>query len=281
MGADLQASFGRISALCLRHWYLLRKSWIRIGELTYWPTMQMIMWGFLAKYLAGGGAGSGAAAGPLAGSPMLQTAGLLIAGVLLWDVLFRAQIGVALTFLEEMYSRNLGHLFVSPLRAWELVAAMVVMSTARTLFGVGVAALLAIWLHDYSIFSLGLGLLAFFVQLLILGWSFGIVASALVLRYGLAAENFAWGFVFAIAPLAGIYYPIAVLPGWLQPVAWALPTAHVFEGMRAVGTGGAFHWGHFWAATGLNVFYLVVASLIFLAAFRAARRLGLLLQTGE
>lgn len=276
MGADLQASIGRISALCLRHWYLLRKSWIRIGELTYWPTMQMIMWGFLAKYLAGN---SGAV--PLSGSPLLQTAGLLIAGVLLWDVLFRSQIGVALTFLEELYSRNLGHLFVSPLRAWELVAAMLVMSTGRTVFGVGIAALLAMWLHDYSVFSLGLGLLAFFTQLLILGWSFGIVASALVLRYGLAAENFAWGFVFAIAPLAGIYYPISVLPSWLQPVAWALPTAHVFEGMRAAGTGGGFHWGHFWAATGLNALYLVIASAIFLAAFRTARRMGLLLQTGE
>jgi ABC-2 type transport system permease protein len=262
----------RIGAMVLRHWYLISKSVIRIGELTYWPTMQMIMWGFLAKHMASGN---------LANSPLAATAGLLVAGVLLWDVLFRSQVGVALSFLEEMYSRNLGHLFSSPLRPWELVASMVIMSSLRTLFGVGVAALLAIALHAYSIFDLGLPLLAFTANLMILGWSFGIVASALVLRFGMAAENFAWGFVFALAPLSGIYYPISVLPSWLQPVAYALPTAHVFEGMRSVGIHKIFRWDTFWMALGLNGLYLALAIGIFMLAFHSARKLGLLLQTGE
>jgi ABC-2 type transport system permease protein len=265
-------SFRRIGALLLRHWYLISKSPIRIGELTYWPTMQMIMWGFLAKHMASGN---------LAHSPLAATAGLLVAGVLLWDILFRSQVGTALTFLEEMYSRNLGHLLCSPLRPWELIASLVIMGGLRTLFGVGIAAVLAIALHGYSIFSLGLPLLGFVANLMAMGFCFGIIASALVLRYGLAAENFAWGFVFAIAPLSGIYYPISVLPGWLQPVAYALPTAHVFEGMRQVGLQGVFRWDSFFWAASLNAIYLALSVAVLLWAFRTARELGLLLQTGE
>jgi ABC-2 type transport system permease protein len=270
--SSLQLSLQRIGALLLRHWYLISKSPIRIGELTYWPTMQMIMWGFLAKHMA---------SGQMSGSPLAATAGLLVAGVLLWDTLFRSQVGTALTFLEEMYSRNLGHLFGSPLRSWELIASLVIMGGLRTLFGVGIAAVLAVALHGYSIFALGLPLLAFVGNLMVLGFCFGIMASALVLRYGLAAENFAWGFVFAIAPLSGIYYPISVLPSWLQPIAYALPTAHVFEGMRSVGVQGVFRWDSFFWAVGLNCICLALAVGVLLWAFRSARQLGLLLQTGE
>ena len=275
MNTPLGESTGRIFALVLRHFYLLRKSVIRLGELVYWPTMQMIMWGYLAKYLAGQ---SSAAAGP---ATLALAPGLLIAGVLLWDVLFRSQIGVALSFLEELYSRNLGHLFVSPLRPWEMVCATLVMGSIRTLIGVGVAALLAIAIHNYSIFGLGAPLAAFFANLMLLGWAFGLAATALVLRYGLAAENFAWGFVFAIAPISGIYYPVSVLPVWLQPVALALPSTHVFEGMRAWSFTGVFRWDYFAAATGLNLVYLGLGAASFAWAFRRARELGLLLQSGE
>jgi ABC-2 type transport system permease protein len=267
----MTASLKRINAMLLRHWYVLSKSVIRICELAYWPTMQMVMWGFLAKHMA-------AAPG---GSIAQQAPGLLIAGVLLWDVLFRSQVGFALSFLEEMYSRNLGHLFVSPLRPAELIASMIAMSFLRTAVGVGIAALLALVVHSYSVFGFGLPLVAFFANLMMLGWSFGLIAAALVLRYGLAAENFAWGFVFAIAPISGIYYPISVLPTWVQPLAWALPSAHVFEGMRAHALEGVFRFDLFASALALNMVYLALAATVFMLAFKRARTLGLLLQTGE
>lgn len=278
MTAPVMQSAGRIFALVLRHFYLLRKSVIRLGELVYWPTMQMIMWGYLAKHLAAQSGTTGTVGTPTA---LALAPGLLIAGVLLWDVLFRSQIGVALSFLEELYSRNLGHLFVSPLRPWEMISATLVMGSIRTVIGVGVAALLAIAIHNYSIFGLGVPLAAFFANLMLLGWAFGLAAAALVLRYGLAAENFAWGFVFAIAPVSGIYYPVSVLPAWLQPVALALPSTHVFEGMRAWALTGVFRWDHFGAALGLNALYLAAGALSFAWAFARARELGLLLQSGE
>jgi ABC-2 type transport system permease protein len=133
----------RIHAMILRYLYLLRGSWPRILELAYWPTVQMILWGFITQFFMGHS------------EWVAQAAGVLIAAVLLWDVLFRAQLGVTLPFYEEMYSRNLGHLFVSPLRPWELVIALLGISLVRTLIGVATAALLAIPLYHYSIFEMG------------------------------------------------------------------------------------------------------------------------------
>jgi ABC-2 type transport system permease protein len=206
---------------------------------------------------------------------------VLLAGVLLWDVMFRGQLGVSTVFFEEMYSRNLGHLFVSPLRPYELVCALLVISLIRTLVGVGGAALLAIPLYHYSIFSMGLPLLAFFVNLLIMGWAIGLLVSALVLRYGLGAENLAWVAIFAVAPVSAIYYPVSVLPPSLQIVAGLLPASHVFEGMRAVLIDQSFRTDLLLHAALLNVVYISVGIVVFLAVFRAARRRGLLLNVGE
>lgn len=267
--AERLFSLQRVGAMVLRYLYLLRASWPRALELVYWPTMQLVLWGFISRFLATNS------------SWVAQASGVLLAAVLLWDVLFRGQLGVSLAFFEEMYSRNLGHLFVSPLRPYELVSALLVISLIRTLIGVGGAALLAIPLYNYSIFGLGLPLVAFFANLLVMGWWIGLLVAGLVLRYGLGAESLAWVAVFAVAPLSGIYYPISVLPDWLQPVAWALPSSHVFEGMRALIFHHRVDMQMLAAAAGLNLLYLSLGVTVFLAVFRRARRSGLLLHIGE
>ena len=206
---------------------------------------------------------------------------MLLSGVLLWDVLFRSQLGVSLVFMEEMWSRNLGHLFVSPLRPFELGCALLTMSLIRTLIGVGGAALIAIPLFHYSIFSLGLPLLAFFINLIIMGWSIGLLVSGIVLRYGLGAESMAWIAIFAVQPVSGVYYPIETLPVWLQYVAAALPSSHVFEGMRAVLFDHSFRVDLLLHAALLNVVYLTAGFASFLAFFKIARVRGQLLHVGE
>jgi ABC-2 type transport system permease protein len=269
MSSPAALSARRIYAMILRHLYLFKKSWVRVVEMAYWPTMQMVLWAFIAKFLATNS------------SLIAQVPGVLVSALLLWEILFRGQLGVALSFFEELYSRNLGHLFVSPLRPLELVAAMIGVSLIRTVIGVGTAIALAIALYQTSIFELGVPLVSFFANLLVTAWSVGLMVSALVMRYGLAAENFAWGAIFVAAPLSGIYYPIAVLPPWLQAVAWWLPTSHVFEGMRAVLLEGTFRWDYFWTTVALNALYLLVGVAVFLASFNGARKRGMLLQIGE
>ncbi|MEO5373057.1 MAG: ABC transporter permease [Alphaproteobacteria bacterium] len=262
-------SWRRVGAMVLRHVYLMRGSWFRVAEMAYWPTVQMIMWGFISQFFR------------THSTWVAQAAGVLLGGVLLWDVVFRGNLGLSLSFMEEMWSRNLANLFVTPLRPWELVVSLAVMSFIRTVIGVTPAALLAIVFYQFNIFSLGLPLVAFFFNLLMTGWCIGLAVSALVLRFGLGAESMAWVLVFALAPLVGIYYPIDSLPVWLQPLAWATPPAHVFEGMRAIMFDGTVRLDHMAAAAGLNLFYLLTASLMFLKVFGIARQRGLLMNVGE
>ena len=259
----------RIYAMTLRHMYVLRRSWPRLLELAYWPTMQLILWGFVTKFFMGHS------------SWVANAAGVLISAVLLWDILFRSNLGVALSFIEEMWSRNLGQLFVSPLKPLELVASLTFMSFLRTLIAATPAAFLALPLCDVWVFSLGFPLIAFFANLLVMGWCVGLAVSALILRFGLAAESLCWLGIFLVAPISCIYYPLEPLPGWLQVIANLLPAAPVVEGMRAVVFDGQFRWDLFWQATGLNVVYLSLAGALFLKMFQIARQRGLLLQQGE
>jgi ABC-2 type transport system permease protein len=259
----------RVYAMLLRYLYLFRGSWPRTLELVYWPTIQMILWGFMTQFLATNS------------SWVARAFGVLLAAVLLWDVLFRGQLGVSMSFLEEIWARNLGHLSVTPLRPYEWILSLLAMSLVRVAIGVVPAALLAIPLYEYSIFSLGLPLLAFFVNLLVMGWALGLMICALILRHGQGAESMAWLAIFVLSPVSAVYYPVSVLPDWLQFVAWILPSAHVFEGMRGVMIDHVFRWDHLGAAVALNAAYLVVGSVVFLHAFRSARRRGALLQVGE
>jgi ABC-2 type transport system permease protein len=255
--------------MVLRHLYVLRGSWPRLFELAYWPTMQMIIWGFITVFLYTNS------------SWVARAFGVLLSAVMLWDVLFRGQLGFTLSFLEEMWSRNLANLFVSPLRPVEHVLSLIAMSLIRTLIGVLPAALLAIPLYHFSIFSLGLPLVAFFLNLLVMSWAMGLPITALILRFGQGAENLAWFLIFLVAPVSAVYYPVTVLPHWLQAIAWALPSTYVFEGMRAVLIHDQVRVDLMLEAAALNLIYLAIGSGIYLAVFRAARRHGLLMQQGE
>ncbi|HJT06892.1 MAG TPA: ABC transporter permease [Stellaceae bacterium] len=267
--AQARFSPGRVAAMLQRYLYLLRSSWPRTLELLYWPAIQMILWGFTSQFLMTNS------------SYVARAGGVLLAAVMLWDVMFRGQLGVSVSFLEELWSRNLGHLFVSPLRPYEWVISLLAMSLVRVIIGVVPAALMAIPLYHYSIFTLGPPLIAFFTLLLVMGWGLGLIIGALLLRHGLGAESLAWLAVFLLAPASAVYYPVSVLPVWLQYASWALPSAHVFEGMRAVMFQGVFRLDHFFWGLALDIVYTAFGAVVFLVAFRQARQRGALLQTGE
>lgn len=265
----VSSPLGRIGAMTLRHYFLYRGSWPRLVEMAYWPLMQIFLWGFISQFFQ------------QHSSLLAGAAGLLLAGVLLWDVMFRGQLGVSVSFLEELWARNLGQMFVSPLRPVELASALMAVSLCRTLIGL-IPAVLAAWLlYAFAVTDIGFGLIAFFALLLAFSWAVGIAVCALLLRYGLGAESLAWVTVFALAPISAIYYPVSVLPGWLQWVALATPSAHVFEGMRSVMLDGRFDWSHFAWALGLDVAALAGAVWLFVKAFDNARVHGRLLQSGE
>lgn len=268
-GYTVGGSLSRIGAMVLRHLYLMRSSWPRVIEMIYWPTMQMMLWGFITIFFMG------------KSDWLAQASGVLLSGLLLWEMLFRSQLGVSLAYLEEVWARNLASLLVSPLRPAELVASMITLSLIRTMVGVTGAALLAYPLYHYNLFEMGWGLIAFFANLMVMGWSVGLLVSSLIMRFGLGAESLAWAAIFIAQPLSGIYYPVSVLPDWMQAIAAALPSSHVFEGMRAVLLDGIFRWDLFANAVMLNAIYLAIAGLVFMKVFRIARERGLLLSDSE
>ncbi|MFO1098388.1 MAG: ABC transporter permease [Xanthobacteraceae bacterium] len=252
-----------------RYWYLLRSSWPRLLEIIYWPAVQMLTWGFLQLYVA------------QTDSFFARAGGTFIGAVLLWDILFRGQLGFSVSFLEEMWSRNLANLMMSPLRPAEFIAALMIMSVVRLLIGMIPVSLLAIAFFGFNLYGLGLALAAFFANLILTSWAVGIFVSGLVLRNGLGAENLAWTIMFIFLPLACVYYPVSVLPPFLQYVAWALPPTYVFEGMRALLIEHVFRADLMLQAFALNIVFFAAGALAFLRLLDSARRNGSLLQTGE
>jgi ABC-2 type transport system permease protein len=255
--------------MMLRHWYLLRSSWPRLLDLIYWPTVQMVTWGFLQYYIATN-AGFFARAG-----------GTFIGAVLLWDILFRGQLGFSISFLEEMYSRNLGNIMMSPLRPFEFIISLMVISVVRLSLGAVPVTFLAIAFFGFNLYSFGLALVAFFFNLMLTSWAIGIFVSGLILRNGMGAENLAWSIMFLFMPLTCVYYPVETLPTWLQPVAWLLPPTYVFEGMRALVIDKVFRPDLMLAALALNALWFAGGVFGFLQLLRSARRQGSLMQSGE
>jgi ABC-2 type transport system permease protein len=267
---DIQASLRRIWGLMYRHIALYRASWPRLLELAYWPTLQLCIWGFTASFFAA-----------RLGNPGVVAAGALLGGVLLWEVALRTQMGLALGFLEEIWSRNLGHVFVSPLRPWELVAALVGISGLRVLIGLAPALLLAWLLYAFNIFCIGLMLIPFVANLMVMGWWVALGVISLILRHGAGAEALAWSVLFGLTPLSAVFYPVSILPLAVQPIALALPSSHVFEGMRSVMGGNGMAWDHLGWAVALNALWLAAAIALFANQFRAARTRGALISIGE
>ncbi|MDO9708733.1 ABC transporter permease [Paracraurococcus lichenis] len=265
-----RAALRRVWGLVYRHLALYRRSWPRVLELMYWPILQMVVWGFVTAYLAG-----------VQNSVTSVAAGVLLGGVLLWEVALRSQMGFSISFLEEIWSRNLGHVFVSPLRPRELVAGLMGMSVIRVLVGVTPAAILAWALYGFGIFRMGPVVVAFFAALLMMGWAVALGVTSLILRYGAGAEALAWSVLFGLTPFAAVFYPVSVLPAWLQPVALALPAAHVFEGMRAALLQGEIAWGHLVAGFLLDGVWLAIMAWVFMRQFQSARERGALLNIGE
>jgi len=262
-------SLHRVFAMVRRYWYLLRSSWPRILDLIYWPTVQMLMWGFLQLYVSQNT------------SFFAQAGGVFIGSVLLWDILFRGQLGFSISFLEEMYARNLANIMMSPLRPVEFLAALMIMSVIRLAIGMVPVTFLAIGFFGFNLWSLGIALAAFFVNLILTSWSIGIFVAGLLLRNGLGAESMAWTIMFLFLPLTCVYYPVTVLPVWLQYVAWALPPTYVFEGMRALIIDHVFRADLMLQSFGLNAVLFAAASTAFLLLLRSAREHGTLLQGGE
>jgi ABC-2 type transport system permease protein len=235
----------------------------------YWPTLNMIVWGLLTFYFNEREATTAAVAGGL------------LAAVMLWDVLLRGQLGFTYSFLEEIWSRNIANLMMSPLHPAEFAGSLMVMSLIRLVLGMTPVTLLALGLFGFNVYGLGVPLIAFFANLVIMSWAIGLVVAGLVLRNGMGAESLAWSAMMLLLPVSCVYYPVAILPAWLRPVAWSVPPTYVFEGLRAILLHGTFRADLMLEAFALNLVYLGLGFAVFFLLVRSARHKGSILAMGE
>lgn len=254
----------RVTALLRRQLDLMRGSPARVLPLFAWVAVDMVLWGFIARYVE---------AIARATHPLVPT---LLGAVLLWDFFARVMQGVTTPFLEDVWSRNFVNLFGSPLSLAEYVAGLVSASVLTSAIGLVVMLVLATSLFGLSFAPLGLRLLAFLVLLFGFGIALGLLGCALVLRYGPAAEWLVWPIPAVLSPFVGVFYPLATLPAWMRSIGWCLPPSHVFEGLRALLTGGRVAGTDIALAAGLTALHLLLAGWVLRQVFARARRTGLL-----
>jgi ABC-type polysaccharide/polyol phosphate export permease len=263
----LPARRRRIAGVILRDMAAMRRSPVRFFEIFFWPTVSLVLWGFVTRYLQG------------AHVPFVVST--LLGAALLWEVLNRSASEVALGFLEDVWSRNLLNVQVTPLSSGEYLAGLVGFAMAKTFVATVMMGVLAYALYGFGVFSLGVGLVPFMGLLLVMGWALAIVSISCVLRYGQGAQVIGWSLVFVFQPFAGVFYPVSTLPAPMRAVSAMVPAAHVFEGMRAVLDGRPVPWGELGSGALLDVVYLGLALWLFHVTLRNARVRGRLARFGE
>ena len=259
----------KIYGLNLRHIYLIKGSFPRILDLIYWPSIQIFLWGFISKFFT------------LNSAYYSNTVGVILTAAILYDFLFRSSISYNMMFLEEIWSRNFTNLFIAPIRISEIIVALTLTAILRTSIGLIPAALLAIPLFGVSVFSLGFPLLLLLLGLYIFGITLGLLVTSGLIRFGPSFENIAWASLFFLAPLGCIYYPIEILPDWLQTISKALPLVHIFEEMRNILINNTINYFQIYKAISISSIYFLLGVIVFYLSFYGARIRGTLINIGE
>ena len=262
-------NWDKIFALSLRHIYLIKGSFPRILDLIYWPTIQIFLWGFISKFFT------------LSSSYYENTVGIILSAAILYDFLFRSSISYNMMFLEEIWSRNFTNLFIAPISLGEIISALTFTAIFRTLIGLVPASIIAIPLFDVSIFKIGFPLIFLLTTLYIFGVTLGLLVTAGLIRFGPSFENIAWASLFFLAPLGCIYYPIEILPEWLQIIAKLLPLVYLFEEMRNILIYDIINYYQILKATLISFIYFVLGIIVFYWSYSGAKNRGTLINMGE
>ena len=254
----------RAGAVALRQFYLYSGSPTRVVPLFVWVAIDIVLWGFITRYLN------------RIASPGFNFVPALLGAVLLWDFLTRVMQGVSTAFLEDVWSRNFLNLFATPLTIFEYILGLVTTSIATSLVGLATMLCLATLVFGLSFFAYGAAILPFLLVLFLSGIALGIAATGMMLRLGPASEWFVWPLPAMLSPFVGVFYPISTLPLWMQWVSRLLPPSYVFEGIRAIVHGTTWNPGTLAIGFFLSAAYIAAAGLFFRHVFRVAVDTGLL-----
>ena len=253
----------------MRHIYLYQGSWPRLVEMMYWPMINIALFGFVSLAMV-----------QHFGHADVMT-DTYLGGLLLAELLTRTVMAMLVMYMEEVWSRNLGHLFASPLRLRDYAASLMGLSVVRCAVAVIPAFVAAYFLVGFSVFRLGGALPLYTLLLWMNGWWYGLLVMALLIRFGQASEWLGWMATWVLMPFMAPYYPVSILPSAFQIISDILPGTYVFESMKQQLATGTVNTQDLALAAGLNLVYLLIATRVLTRAYRTAQRLGGLLQMGE
>jgi ABC-2 type transport system permease protein len=253
----------RIRAVARRHSYVLMRAPHRMFDVTLWPVVDVLLFGSLAAYIARGN-----------GSTSTHAAGYLLAGIVLWHVIYQSQIAQSTGFLEETWTRNILNVMVTPVTDIEYMVGVALFGLVKLAMGITLMVLGALVFFSFDTASLGWGIIPIAAVLLAVGWVISLFVIGLILRFGTGAEALAWGVMFVLLPLSGLFYPVDALPTVLQPVAQALPTTHAFAALRGLVDGLPLDWAQLGIAAAETVALAALAVLFCGRMLRTFRRTG-------
>ncbi len=252
----------RILAIVRRHFLLTFKRADRIINVLYWPFLNIVLWGVTSMWMQ-------------QQSQNANIITMILTGLILWQIVFRVNLETAKGFFEELLSHNVINLFSTPLTLSEWIAAMMILGVINMLL-VMVCCSLAVWLlYGINICTLGWHLIPYMLSLLIAGWFIGFFICGLLINWGLKAQDFVFTVGWVFAPFSAIYYPLEVLPAWLQTVGKFLPMTYVFEAMRAVLANKPVPPSYLATSFLLDFFYLTLSLLFFWYMFECSKEKGL------
>jgi ABC-2 type transport system permease protein len=252
----------RVGALLLRYLLLIRRDYSRVVDLVYWPLLDITVWGLFTVFLW------------RAQFQVPNALAMLLGGAILWNVFLRAAQDVSVCFLEDVWARSVVTVFASPLTFGEFGVSVMLVGLVKVLMSLTIMGIAAWLLYAFNLFTLGWALLPFAADLMLFGWTLGLLAFAIILRFGGRWQILAWSLPFVAMPISCVFYPLAILPPGLRRIATALPATHVFEGMRAVLRDGRIVWPQVALATVLNLVYLALAAALVAWVLRIALERG-------
>lgn len=259
-------NFSHIMGIFLRDAYIIRRSWHRLAELFFWGAVTLFLWGFITLWIRDDLLGT---------DSNINFVLLLIGGMIFWEMFYRAQQGISVTFLEEVWTRNIVNIFVAPIRASELLLGLMAVTLFKIFISFVFIVLMAWALYAFHVWDLGFYIAPFVINLFVFGFSIGIITTALILRFGPSIEIIAWALPFTFQPFSAVFYPVSVLPEFLQKLAFFIPIMHLFEGMRSVLVDGNFPLERVLFASVFNVIYFVLSLMFFYWILRVVRKRGM------
>lgn len=252
----------RLVAFALRHLYPLRRDFDLLSDMLYWPIIDILLWGITSQWL-----------GSLSGIPNVVVT--IVMSLILWNVIWRSQSEVSRNLIDEIWNNNLVNLFSTPLSLKEWIVGVLFLSLLKMVFTISILIPIVLVLYSVNVFSLGLWLIPFFVLMVMTGWWVGFIAAGIVIRFGPKVQTVVWTLPGILLPFSATYFPVELLPGFLQPVSRLLPTTYVFESMRSLVMTGTVDLSYLAISFGLNLVLLVLAMIWFVKSFKYSMTLGL------